>query len=133
MYPFVFPQAQFYTCRWLGVDKIFLRENGESVPNEITAATKSFVEEGYLDLGTIKGPKHPNQNLWHNLCSQSHLAGAFSWVAYIDLDEFLVVLEEYALLNMAPLTCKQAKCAVHRVAHGSTTPCGATWPRMQQH
>jgi hypothetical protein len=87
-----------YSCRWLGVDKVFLRENGENVPAHLVTATQKHVDSGFLDLGTVPGAKHPNQNRWNNRCSQSDMAGAFSWIAFIDLDEFLILMEQCALL-----------------------------------
>lgn len=82
------------------MDKVFLRENGDEVPPELVTATQQHVDSGFLDLGIVPGEKHPNQNRWHNRCSQSDLAGAFSWIAYIDLDEFLILMEKCVLTTL---------------------------------
>jgi hypothetical protein len=73
---------------------VFLRENGDEVPEYLVTATQHHVDSGFLDLGIVPGDKHPNQNRWHNRCTKPDLAGAYSWIAFIDLDEFLVLMEK---------------------------------------
>lgn len=87
------------SCRWLGVDKVFLRENAAQVPTSLSQRLAPFVESGFLDLGALPGAKHPLQNRWYNRCSKPDMAGMHSWVAFIDLDEFMVVLDKCALLR----------------------------------
>jgi hypothetical protein len=82
--------------RWLGVDKVFFRENGEKISPEVENVLRSFAESGFVDYGIIPGPMHPQQAWWFNRCSRPDLAGAFSWVLYVDVDEYLVVLNECA-------------------------------------
>ena len=82
--------------RWLGVDKVFLRENTAQVPPGLQQRLAPFVESGFLDLGALPGAKHPLQNRWYNRCSKPDMAGMHSWVAFIDLDEFMVVLDKCA-------------------------------------
>lgn len=93
------------------MDKVFLRENGEEVPEALLAATKQHVDSGFLDLSTWPGEKHPSQNRWHNRCSQFDLAGAFSWIAYIDLDEFMILMEKCALKTV------ERKFAAHHTSY----------------
>jgi hypothetical protein len=81
-------------CRWIGVDKVYLRENGAHVSTVLAAALQPLIEEGFLDMGTLPGAKHPLQNRWYNRCSKPDMAGQHSWVAFIDLDEYMVVLDE---------------------------------------
>ena len=59
-----------------------------------------FIESGFLDLGALPGAKHPLQNRWYNRCSKPDMAGMHSWVAFIDLDEFMVVLDKCASTSL---------------------------------
>lgn len=79
--------------RWIGFDRVFLRENAASVPAALAARLQPYIDSGFLDLGPLPGPKHPLQNRWYNRCSKPDLAGQYSWVAFVDLDEYIVVLE----------------------------------------
>ena len=75
------------------MDHIFLKENGAGIPRLLGPRVQEFVDSGFLTLGTLPGPKHPLQNRWYNRCSKPDMAGLYSWVTFIDLDEFLVVLD----------------------------------------
>jgi hypothetical protein len=75
---------------------VFLKENGAKVPNAVAARVKPFVDSGFVLFGTLPGPKHPLQNRWYNRCSKPDMAGLHSWIAFIDLDEFMVPLEQCA-------------------------------------
>jgi hypothetical protein len=66
------------------------------VPEYLVTATQRHVDSGFLDLGSIEGEKHPTQNRWNNRCSQPDFAGAYSWIAYIDIDEFLILMDKCA-------------------------------------
>lgn len=90
-------------CRWLGVDKVFIRENAAQVPQSLRQRLAPFIESGFLDLSALPGAKHPLQNRWYNRCSKPDMAGMHSWVAFIDLDEFMVVLDKCALLLYFPV------------------------------
>ena len=81
---------------WAGVDKVFLRENAYTVAPDMRASLAPFVARGFLDLGTLPGRKKPNLEDWFRRCSKPDLGGAYEWVAFIDLDEYLVVLQECA-------------------------------------
>jgi hypothetical protein len=83
-------------CRWLGVDHIFLKENSATLPPALLHRVKPHMDSGFLHLSTLPGAKHPLQNRWYNRCSKPDLAGQHSWIAFIDLDEFMVVLDECA-------------------------------------
>ena len=92
------------SCRWLGVDKIYLRENRnntESVSQHILDAFGHLVEEGFLDLGTWPGQSPEAQQLWYNRCAQADLAGAQAWVLFSDLDEYPVLLNGCGSLSAA--------------------------------
>lgn len=73
------------------MDKIFLRENSNS--SAIAAQLQPYVDAGAIDFGLLDGPKHPTQTNWYNDCAAMARA-AFSWVAFIDLDEYMVVLDK---------------------------------------
>ena len=75
------------------MDHIFLKENSGALPPALVPRVQEFIDDGFLSLGTLPGPKHPLQNRWYNRCSKPDMAGLHSWVAFIDLDEFMVVLD----------------------------------------
>jgi hypothetical protein len=55
-----------------------------------------MTDEGLLHLSSVPGPKHPLQNRWYHRCSKPDIAGKHSWIVFIDLDEFIIVLKECA-------------------------------------
>jgi Glycosyltransferase family 92 len=75
--------------RYIGVDKFYLRENGDS--SAIAGDLQPYIDAGVVDFGYLDGPKHPTQTNWYNACSKI-ASKRYSWVAFIDLDEFIVVL-----------------------------------------
>ena len=87
--------------RWIGVDQIFLKENSAGLPPTLLNRVQPWIDQGFLQLSVLPGPKHPLQNRWYNRCSKPDMAGRHSWVAFVDLDEFIVVLE-----GCASCSCK---------------------------
>lgn len=79
------------------MNHIFLRENGPRVRASQLPSLQPFIDSGFLTLDFLPGPKHPLQNRWYNRCSKADMAGAYSWVAFLDLDEFMVVLDKCVL------------------------------------
>jgi len=83
----------------LGVDKVFLFEHQPELPPELEAFLQPWVAVGFVDLMPIVIPANlktafPAVQLWlYNRCSKPDMAGAYSWMSNIDLDEFIVVLE----------------------------------------
>eukprot|EP00892_Ulva_mutabilis_P003770 jgi/Ulvmu1/1765/UM118_0004.1 len=77
--------------RWVGVDSFYLRENDESC--SIAEDLKPYQDAGILDLDVLPGPKHPTQTNWYNECA-TKASKKHSWVAFIDLDEFMIVLKK---------------------------------------
>lgn len=73
------------------MDFIYLREN-DNVSN-LLPALSSYISEGFVDHALLDGPKHPLQTMWYNTCSQKARAAGHSWVAFVDVDEFIVVLK----------------------------------------
>lgn len=75
------------------MDHVFLAENADELPGEVVPRLQTFLDDGFLTLSTVPGPKHPLQNRWYNRCSKPDIAGGHSWVAFLDLDEFIIVLD----------------------------------------
>ena len=84
-------------CRWIGVHKIFLRINFVSVPDNLAQLLSRHINDGVLDLGTLQGTHTVLHNQWYNQCVKSNQAGAYDWAAFIDLDEFVVMLHKCAV------------------------------------
>jgi hypothetical protein len=81
------------------------------VPPVLAQRLAPFIEAGFLDLGALPGAKHPLQNRWYNRCSKPDMAGMHSWVAFIDLDEYMVVLDKCALTIVPQLLIQH--CIMH--------------------
>lgn len=79
--------------RYVGVDKFYFRENSNDTAVAVTM--QPYVDAGIVDFGYITGPKHPTQTNWYNACSKL-ASPKHSWVAFIDMDEFIVVLSKCA-------------------------------------
>lgn len=105
--------------RWVGVDSFYLRENGESCA--IEEDLQPYVKAGVVDLGLLPGEKHPTQTNWYNECSRK-ASRLHSWVAFIDIDEFMVVFHRCvsALHNRVFATVRHAFCTVNIVPVASS-------------
>ena len=88
-------------CRWLGVDRVFLRENGLNVSEQYMGAFQEMEDAGFLNFGAWEGQSPEAQQLWYNRCAQEDLAGEMSWILFSDLDEFPVHMNGCA----SPLHC----------------------------
>eukprot|EP00892_Ulva_mutabilis_P002020 jgi/Ulvmu1/11819/UM080_0030.1 len=77
--------------RWIGVDTFYMRENGEECA--VRDVLEPYERAGVLDFDLAPGPKYPLQTNWYNECSKL-ASKKHSWVAFIDLDEFIVVLNK---------------------------------------
>jgi hypothetical protein len=95
------------TCRWLGVDKIMLRENGETINSTLAKRMQPFVDIGFLDVEVWPG--HFSQRMLGQRCSRAGYLGTYSWIGFPDIDEFIVVLEECAPSRL--LSCMLAHSA----------------------
>lgn len=102
-------------CRWVGVDSFFLRENDETCG--IAAELKPYQDAGILDLGVLPGPKHPTQTNWYNECAKM-ASKKHSWVAFIDLDEFMIVIKKCAPLPPPHFSLCQCSVSCYLVAAG---------------
>ena len=85
-------------CRWLGVDKVLLTENDETPTLERDLA--DFIESGFLDYRL--DPRPHAQQLVYDDCITEH-RDQYNWMAFFDLDEFLVVRDECAAPPSASL------------------------------
>lgn len=82
--------------RWLGVDKIFLRENESDVLRRHVDRFEGMVNEGFLDVGQWEGSAPRSTMLWLNRCSERDLGGAYSWIVYPgSVDEYMVHMNGY--------------------------------------
>lgn len=88
--------------RWVGVDSFFLRENGENC--SIAEDLQAYQDAGILDLDVKPGPKHPTQTNWYNECAVK-ASKKHSWVAFIDLDEFMIILKKCASGTLPTASC----------------------------
>lgn len=78
------------------MDKIFLRENKSEVFRKNAGLFKGMLDEGFLDFGQWEGQPPKSTMLWLNRCSAPDMAGAFSWIMFSDLDQYMVMLNECA-------------------------------------
>jgi len=72
---------------------VYLRENGNSTA--LLRYLEPYIREGFLDFGFKDGPKHPTQTNWFNECGM-RASPLFSWMVFVDIDEFIVVLHKCA-------------------------------------
>lgn len=78
-------------CRWIGVDSFFIRENDDTCA--VRDVLEPYERMGILNFALAPGPKYPLQTDWYNDCGR-FAAKKHSWVAFIDIDEFMVVLDK---------------------------------------
>lgn len=53
-----------------------------------------YIASGFLHHELHEGPVNPGQTLWYNACALRAAEEKMSWVMFLDLDEFAVVLQE---------------------------------------
>lgn len=89
-----------YIQEWLsyylmhGVSKFFLYDNSIQFSTEgelFRKAVKPFVEAGFVDL-RISSSEHYDQNEVYNGCI-AEAKKSFDWIAFFDIDEYLVINE----------------------------------------
>jgi hypothetical protein len=78
------------------VDRVFLTENAPDPGTELVGspALQKFVDEGFLQLASE--PKPYAQIQVYETCIREQRLN-FNWIAFFDMDEFLVVRECAAL------------------------------------
>ena len=89
-------------CRWLGVDHVYLFENGpedtEGAPRRVREQLRDFIEQGFVTLEAISHPYY--QPFFYHQCAVRH-RHKYSWMAFIDLDEF-IILRKCAFRSFPP-------------------------------
>ncbi|MDL2210079.1 glycosyltransferase family 2 protein [Desulfovibrio sp. OttesenSCG-928-O18] len=85
--PFLREWAAYY--HRIGFERIFIYDNGSAVPVRDTVA--DMYDAGMLDTYTIQGDNM--QLVAYNHCLQTHGAEC-EWMAFFDLDEFLLLRRE---------------------------------------
>jgi hypothetical protein len=85
-------QPVLMACRWLGVDRVFLTENAADPEMELVGspALEKFIKDGFLHLETEAQPYA--QIKVYDKCIREQRQN-YNWIAFFDLDEFLVVRE----------------------------------------
>lgn len=81
-------------CRWLGVDHVYLTENGSKQPIEDDIA--DFIESGFVTYKWMDEP-HAQMAVFYD-CLKEHRSH-HNWIAFFDADEYLVVRDECATLT----------------------------------
>jgi hypothetical protein len=86
------------------VDRVFLTENAPEPGTELvnSPALDKFVKEGFLKLGSEPKPYAQTKVYGQCICEQRL---NFNWIAFFDMDEFLVVRECAAFAFHLPQGC----------------------------
>lgn len=74
-------------CRFIGVDRVLLHDNNEDGGQQ-AAELSDFITDGFLSLFTVQG--EAQQIPVYQYCV-THSGQQFSWLAALDIDEFIVV------------------------------------------
>eukprot|EP00892_Ulva_mutabilis_P000848 jgi/Ulvmu1/10764/UM068_0054.1 len=77
--------------RWLGVDHVYLTENAPTVPERMRADLRDFVSDGFLTLATEPIPRAQTKVYYDCMSSHYH---KHNWLAFFDMDEYLVIVEK---------------------------------------
>ena len=75
-------------CRWIGVDQVFLHDNNGDGGQQ-AAELADFIEDRFLTFITVPG--EAKQLPVYQRCITQPEMVAYSWIAALDLDEFLAV------------------------------------------
>ena len=89
------PSLFFY--RWLGVDHVFLFDN-DSNNKTILQQLRGEFSRHYLTISEVSQP-HAQLPVYAQ-CIEEQRAH-FNWIAFFDLDEYLVIRDPYAFLLFA--------------------------------
>lgn len=87
--------------RWLGVDNVYLREHDTQL--SMMTELEPYVRSGFLEYEALPAPGEPRllvQTDWYNECALLRRAEKTSWVGFIDLDEFMVVMDKCASFHL---------------------------------
>ena len=82
-------------CRWLGVDHIFLTDNNSTGGQEARERLAAAFPSSFLSLHSeMEARAQLKVYAW---CAEEHRA-SYNWMAFIDVDEFIVLRGRYAPL-----------------------------------
>lgn len=79
------------------MDSFYIRENSRT--SSVGNVLRPFQNAGIVNYALHPGPKFPFQTNWYNECSKL-AAKKHSWIAFIDMDEFMVILKKCAALGV---------------------------------
>lgn len=83
------------------MDHIYLTENGPTPPDSFVSEIEEFIDDGFV---TFKSDPRPSfQQTIYVDCMNQH-RHKHNWMAFIDLDEFIVLRECASLLLPAVLS-----------------------------
>jgi hypothetical protein len=83
-------------CRWLGVDHVFLTDNNSTDGGHLRAEVQRLFPLSFL---TVKNEFEPRGQLKvYAWCAEEHRV-SFNWIAFFDVDEYLVIRDECAPLT----------------------------------
>ena len=91
-------------CRWLGVDHVFLTDNEADPALSLMGAPElaSFVAGGFLSMRVEREPQA--QMSVYKRCIERR-AHKFDWMAFFDLDEFLILRRRCAAAHLLHHVC----------------------------
>lgn len=92
------------SCRWLGVDHVYLTENSYPIQEQLTEQLQDFIDEGFLTLES--DGKKANQINIYKRCMEKYRQN-HNWMAFIDIDEFIAI-RQYAFSSHQH-TCASAR------------------------
>lgn len=84
----------------MGVDHIFLTDNNSTAGQEAREQLAAAFPSSFLSLHSQMEPRA--QLKVYAWCAEEHRA-SYNWMAFIDVDEFIVLRGGYALLQQIPL------------------------------
>ena len=99
-------------CRWLGVDKVYLTENDAEAP--LREVLQPWVDEGFLEY-KVEGEPQAQLRVYTR-CLKQH-RHQYNWMAFFDVDEYLILRNKKALLSAVICRCRRIACY-------SAFPCG---------
>lgn len=91
--------AKTLVSRWLGVEHVYLTENTYRPTPHMRGQLNDFVSEGFLTY-EVDGTTGPQLKLYRR-CMEQHYH-KHNWLAFLDLDEILVLREQCVLLTGIP-------------------------------
>lgn len=85
--------------RWLGVQHVFLADNGERKNGALRSQLRDFVKEGFVTLRSDALGKSRISVYWDCMVQHRH---KYNWLAFIDTDEYMVVRKQCVLPVLLP-------------------------------